>query len=137
MTVSKDVASASFDRWPDDTCQLPVVNSQPAVSFGQSSRWRSSRMKLVRVSHPAGPTYGIVTDDVIRLLDSSPFDPSESRETGETIPLADATLLAPVETPTIYAIGRNYADHAKEMGFELPSEPSVFMKPRASLLAHG
>lgn len=94
-------------------------------------------MRLARVSHPAGPTYGIVADDVIRLLDSFPFDPSEPRETGETITLADATLLTPVETPTIYAIGRNYADHAREMGFELPSEPSVFMKPRASLLAHG
>jgi 2-keto-4-pentenoate hydratase/2-oxohepta-3-ene-1,7-dioic acid hydratase in catechol pathway len=34
----------------------------------------------------------------------------------------------------IICIGRNYADHAKELGNEVPSEPVVFMKPKSALL---
>ena len=34
----------------------------------------------------------------------------------------------------IFCIGRNYADHAKEMGSEVPSEPVIFMKPKNALL---
>ena len=34
----------------------------------------------------------------------------------------------------IICIGRNYADHAKELGNDLPDEPVVFMKPKSALL---
>ena len=34
----------------------------------------------------------------------------------------------------IICIGRNYADHAKELGNEIPDEPVVFMKPKSALL---
>lgn len=34
----------------------------------------------------------------------------------------------------IFCIGRNYADHAKEMGSEIPSEPVIFMKPKSALV---
>jgi 2-keto-4-pentenoate hydratase/2-oxohepta-3-ene-1,7-dioic acid hydratase in catechol pathway len=34
----------------------------------------------------------------------------------------------------IICIGRNYAEHAKELGNEVPSEPVVFMKPKSALL---
>lgn len=34
----------------------------------------------------------------------------------------------------IFCIGRNYADHAKEMNNEVPTEPLVFMKPTSALL---
>ena len=36
----------------------------------------------------------------------------------------------------IVAVGRNYADHAKELGNEAPSEPIIFLKPPSALLAH-
>src|SRR5690348_15901977 len=38
------------------------------------------------------------------------------------------------ETRRIFCIGRNYAEHAKEMGNALPPEPVVFMKPATSLV---
>ncbi|MEK7234297.1 MAG: fumarylacetoacetate hydrolase family protein [Elusimicrobiota bacterium] len=38
---------------------------------------------------------------------------------------------------TIWCIGRNYAEHAKELGNEVPSEPIVFLKPTSSLLLDG
>lgn len=34
----------------------------------------------------------------------------------------------------IICIGRNYADHAKELGNEVPEEPVIFMKPKSALL---
>jgi 2-keto-4-pentenoate hydratase/2-oxohepta-3-ene-1,7-dioic acid hydratase in catechol pathway len=34
----------------------------------------------------------------------------------------------------IICIGRNYADHAKELGNDIPDEPVVFMKPKSALL---
>jgi 2-keto-4-pentenoate hydratase/2-oxohepta-3-ene-1,7-dioic acid hydratase in catechol pathway len=36
----------------------------------------------------------------------------------------------------IVAVGRNYADHAKELGNEAPSEPNIFLKPPSALLSH-
>jgi 2-keto-4-pentenoate hydratase/2-oxohepta-3-ene-1,7-dioic acid hydratase in catechol pathway len=37
----------------------------------------------------------------------------------------------------IICIGRNYADHAKEMSSELPTEPIIFMKPDTALVKEG
>ena len=34
----------------------------------------------------------------------------------------------------IFCIGRNYAEHAKELGNELPDEPIIFIKPKTALL---
>lgn len=34
----------------------------------------------------------------------------------------------------IFCIGRNYTDHAKELGNELPEEPIIFMKPKSALV---
>ena len=35
----------------------------------------------------------------------------------------------------IFCVGRNYADHAKELGNAVPEEPVIFMKPKTALLA--
>jgi 2-keto-4-pentenoate hydratase/2-oxohepta-3-ene-1,7-dioic acid hydratase in catechol pathway len=37
----------------------------------------------------------------------------------------------------IICVGRNYAEHAKELGNEAPAEPLLFLKPPSSLLPHG
>jgi 2-keto-4-pentenoate hydratase/2-oxohepta-3-ene-1,7-dioic acid hydratase in catechol pathway len=54
-----------------------------------------------------------------------------------SIALADAELLAPVIPPKIVAVGRNYAEHAKELGNEAPSEPIIFLKPATAVLPPG
>lgn len=46
-----------------------------------------------------------------------------------------ATLLPPVVPSKIVCVGRNYADHAKELGNDAPAEPLLFFKPPSSLLA--
>jgi acylpyruvate hydrolase len=52
--------------------------------------------------------------------------------------LPEVTLLAPVPRPrTIYAIGRNYAAHAAEMGNQPPEQPIVFVKVAGSVAPPG
>jgi len=53
------------------------------------------------------------------------------------IPFAQATLLAPVEPSKIICVGRNYREHAAELGHEVPPEPLIFFKPPSALLAPG
>lgn len=55
----------------------------------------------------------------------------------EPLPLSKAELLAPVTPSKIVCVGRNYRDHAKEFGNDVPSEPLLFFKPPSSLLAPG
>ena len=50
-------------------------------------------------------------------------------------PLQSFTLLAPVRPSKIVCVGRNYRDHAAELGNEVPKEPLIFLKPPSSLLA--
>ena len=58
--------------------------------------------------------------------------------TGETVPLEDARLLAPViPRSKVIGIGRNYADHAKEMGGEPPAQPLMFLVPNTAVVGPG
>jgi 2-keto-4-pentenoate hydratase/2-oxohepta-3-ene-1,7-dioic acid hydratase in catechol pathway len=52
-------------------------------------------------------------------------------------PIDKADLLAPVTPSKIVCVGRNYRDHVKELGNEVPSEPLIFFKPPSSLLRPG
>lgn len=53
---------------------------------------------------------------------------------GSALP-AGAMLLPPVVPGKIVCVGRNYADHAKELGNDAPTEPLIFLKPPSTLLA--
>ncbi len=55
----------------------------------------------------------------------------------EPLPLSQAKLLPPVTPSKIVCVGRNYREHAKELGNEVPAEPLLFFKPPSSLLAPG
>ena len=52
-------------------------------------------------------------------------------------PLSELALLPPVAPSKIVCVGRNYRDHAKELGNEVPAEPLLFFKPPSSLLQPG
>ncbi len=55
----------------------------------------------------------------------------------EPIALHAADLLPPVTPSKIVCVGRNYREHAKELGNEAPAEPLLFFKPTSSLLGPG
>lgn len=54
-----------------------------------------------------------------------------------SFPLRDAALLAPVQPSKIVCVGRNYREHAAELGHEVPKEPLIFLKPPSALLDPG
>ncbi len=95
-------------------------------------------MRIARFTPPAGgpAAYGQVegegSDAVVVQLEGSPFD--GIRQTGERTPLSSVTLLAPVEPSKVLAFGRNYAEHAKELGNEVPEIPIVFLKPSTAVV---
>lgn len=90
-------------------------------------------MKIVRLrSGRDDITYGGVEEEGVRLYRGTPFvawEPTES-----VLAFEEAELLAPVLPTKIVAIGRNYADHAAEMGSEMPEEPLMFLKPPTSVI---
>jgi 2-keto-4-pentenoate hydratase/2-oxohepta-3-ene-1,7-dioic acid hydratase in catechol pathway len=95
-------------------------------------------MRIVRFA-PAGDgpgTYGVLEGDgpdaVVAHLEGSPFE--GIRTTGERTELSGVTLLAPVEPSKVVAFGRNYAEHAKEFGNEVPAIPIVFLKPTTAVV---
>ncbi len=91
-------------------------------------------MKVARFVHGELPRYGIVDGEELVVLKSDPlFDSYDT--TGERVALADARLLSPViPRSKVIGIGRNYAEHAKELGNEVPEEPLVFLKPNTSVI---
>jgi len=54
----------------------------------------------------------------------------------DPLPLSGVELLAPVTPSKIVCVGRNYREHARELGNEVPQEPLLFFKPPSSLLGH-
>jgi 2-keto-4-pentenoate hydratase/2-oxohepta-3-ene-1,7-dioic acid hydratase in catechol pathway len=57
---------------------------------------------------------------------------------GEAYYLNAAQKRATAEWPTkIVCVGRNYAEHARELGNEVPAEPLIFLKPPSSLVGDG
>jgi 2-keto-4-pentenoate hydratase/2-oxohepta-3-ene-1,7-dioic acid hydratase in catechol pathway len=81
-------------------------------------------------------------EHITRLLLKSPeqadgdIEDLPSKRTDQ-LALAEAKLLAPVRPSKIVCVGRNYREHAAELGNEVPAEPLLFFKPPSSLLAPG
>ncbi len=93
-------------------------------------------VKICRIDGPE-PRMAVLDASGLRYLhDFHWSDPSIVPE-GATMPLDEAQLLAPVTPGKIVAVGRNYAEHAKELGNEVPTEPILFLKPPSALLSPG
>lgn len=94
-------------------------------------------MKIARFSYQDGIRYGIVDDGDVVVLDGDPMF-AGFETTGERLPLADVALLAPViPRSKVVCVGKNYHDHAAEMGGEAPAEPLLFLKPNTSVIGAG
>jgi 2-keto-4-pentenoate hydratase/2-oxohepta-3-ene-1,7-dioic acid hydratase in catechol pathway len=104
-------------------------------------------MKYCRFDLNGSSHYGLVEsvagqDEITRLLLQSPHDNGGDVEglpsrRIDRIPLAQASLLPPVQPSKIVCVGRNYREHAAELGNEVPQEPLLFFKPPSSLLPPG
>ncbi len=80
-----------------------------------------------------------LADLTVAEIAGHPFGPSAAdlKLTGARYPLDDVRLLAPVLPSKVVAIGKNYADHARETGSEPPPEPLIFLKPSTAVIGPG
>lgn len=94
-------------------------------------------MKIARFSHQDAIRYGIVDEGELVVLAADPLF-AGFETTGERVPLADAALLAPViPRSKVVCVGKNYHDHAAEMGGEAPAAPLLFLKPNTAVIGPG
>jgi 2-keto-4-pentenoate hydratase/2-oxohepta-3-ene-1,7-dioic acid hydratase in catechol pathway len=103
-------------------------------------------MKYCRFQRNGQPHYGMVEsvagrEAITRLLVTAPEDIADMEDLQtrrmDHLALQDADLLPPVRPSKIVCIGRNYREHAAELGHELPPEPLLFFKPPSSLNSPG
>jgi 2-keto-4-pentenoate hydratase/2-oxohepta-3-ene-1,7-dioic acid hydratase in catechol pathway len=98
-------------------------------------------VRIARYTTGEDPTYGIVQGDpgheLVAEIQGDPlYQPVVP--TGVQVPLSEVRLLAPViPRSKVIGIGKNYADHAAEMGGEAPAEPLMFIKPNTSVIGPG
>ncbi len=81
-------------------------------------------MKTARVAY-AGAIHNATEENGSLRLDD-----------GRMVREEEVEWLAPIQPGTIFALGLNYADHAKELAFKAPDEPLIFMKGPQSLCGH-
>ena len=95
-------------------------------------------MRIIRYELKEGrakPKYGWLLDGKVGEIGGNVFGRYRRKE-AET-PLADVNLLAPSEPSKIVCVGRNYVEHAKELGNEVPKVPLIFLKPPSSIINPG
>ena len=99
-------------------------------------------MRIARFTSGDGAAFGVVEGDedalTVRRMEGHPFAPFQLA--GDPLPLSEVRLLAPVLPSKVVAVGRNYAEHAREMGgTEDPAAepPIVFLKPSTSVVGPG
>ncbi len=99
-------------------------------------------MRYCRFSTSNGSRYGLIesvngSEQITCTAADGPLPVFDRSDNSTSIPIASVRLLEPVHPSKILCVGRNYADHAKELGNEVPAEPLLFFKPPTSLVAHG
>lgn len=106
-------------------------------------------MRIARFVHPGSPSsesavaWGTVEGPpdappdalTVAAIAGHPFGPITF--TGDRWALPDVRLLSPLLPSKVVAIGKNYAEHAREMGGDAPATPLIFLKPSTSVIGDG
>jgi 2-keto-4-pentenoate hydratase/2-oxohepta-3-ene-1,7-dioic acid hydratase in catechol pathway len=87
-------------------------------------------MKICRFSINGESFNGVLEDDRVTIFENN-------RRRDESYPLSDVKLLAPVNPSKIVCVGRNYAEHAAELGNVVPTEPLLFLKAPSAVINNG
>jgi 2-keto-4-pentenoate hydratase/2-oxohepta-3-ene-1,7-dioic acid hydratase in catechol pathway len=97
-------------------------------------------VRIARYTYDGDVAFGVVEvggdgDLEVAEIAGHPFGPITFN--GERRRLAAVHLLAPVLPSKVVAIGRNYAEHASEMGNDVPERPLIFLKPSTAVVGSG
>jgi 2-keto-4-pentenoate hydratase/2-oxohepta-3-ene-1,7-dioic acid hydratase in catechol pathway len=109
-----------------------LTNVRIARFVHPGSASASSNVVWGTVEGPADAERDALT---VAAIDGHPFGPITF--TGDRWALPDVRLLSPILPSKVVALGKNYADHAKEMGGEAPETPMIFIKPSTSVIGDG
>ncbi len=96
-------------------------------------------MRIARIAQPDGFAFVAIDGDGtdpagLHAVEIAGNQVAQPEFTGRRWPLADVRLLAPILPSKVIGVGRNYADHAREMGAEAPADPVIFLKPSTAII---
>ena len=96
-------------------------------------------MKLCHFEYQNKKYWGAVKNDfVVPLENSDGFEFSLlTDKLNRKISIEEIKLLAPPPPSKIVCVGRNYAEHAAELGNDVPKEPLLFLKAPSAMIAQG
>src|ERR1044072_289124 len=97
-------------------------------------------MKLCRISHQTlpDPRYAVLSGSkVFPLPVDYNFENIENPNDEGALALDEVKLLAPVVPSKVVCVGRNYREHAAELGNKMPDEPLLFLKAPSAVIASG
>ena len=97
-------------------------------------------MRICRFTTSTVPTprFGVVDHDLILpLSEAEKIASFPNPRTDPAIPMSEVKLLAPVSPSKIVCVGRNYREHAAELGNKMPDEPLLFLKAPSAIIANG
>jgi 2-keto-4-pentenoate hydratase/2-oxohepta-3-ene-1,7-dioic acid hydratase in catechol pathway len=104
------------------------------------SAQREHLMRICRfktLTTPA-PRFGkLEADFVLPLAEGETIESFPEPRAGEPIPVTEVEFLAPVSPSKIVCVGRNYKEHAAELGNKMPDEPLLFLKAPSAIIATG
>ena len=97
-------------------------------------------MRVCRISHQslAAPRYAVLMgSNVFPLPVDYNFENIVSHSDRDVLPLDQVKLLAPVVPSKVVCVGRNYREHAAELGNKMPDEPLLFLKAPSAVTGPG
>ena len=94
-------------------------------------------VRIVRFASPQGMSFGVLDGDgQVAQIEGHPF--GRISFTGQRYAQADVRLLSPILPSKLVCVGKNYAEHVREMGTgDAPTQPLLFLKPSTSVIGPG
>ena len=94
-------------------------------------------VRIVRFASPLGMSFGVLDGDgQVAQIEGHPF--GQILFTGQRYAQADVRLLSPILPSKLVCVGKNYAEHVREMNTgDAPKEPLLFLKPSTSVIGPG
>ena len=94
-------------------------------------------VRIVRFASPLGMSFGVLDGDgQVAQIEGHPF--GQISFTGQRYAQADVRLLSPILPSKLVCVGKNYAEHVREMNTgDAPKEPLLFLKPSTSVIGPG
>lgn len=95
-------------------------------------------MRICRIKHPRfdEPRYAVLDGSKAYVFASGSFPGKDSEPEPDALSLNEASLVAPVNPSKIVCVGRNYREHAAELGNKMPDEPLLFLKAPSAVIAN-